>query len=296
MWIVYALLAAVFFGARGIMYQWTSQKNINRNLMLFGVFFVGFIISGFAMMLLDQQWYGWQDMLVGLTLGLGSFVANAALHKGFSVGKASLISILSGLPPLFVVLLAFLFWQETLTTQQLIGFIIIFAGLYTIRYSNDISFSNLQGAQWGLLAALCFAFNDILGKQSTRLDADMFGTLTLMFGFGSLLFAASWLKTRKKMTEKMNELSSNHPEIKTWSDTKTFCCGLVVGLTNVAGMMAILSAFAIGTTGLVSAISAMNILIILLYSRIFLKESFSRQEILGLTTALVGILILRLSQ
>lgn len=289
MWIIYALLAATFFGARGIMYQWTSQKNINRHLMLFGVFFVGFIISASAMYLLDQQWYAWTDVLVGLALGLGSFAANAALHKGFSVGKASLISILSGLPPLFVVLLAFLLWKETLTSQQLIGFIIIFAGLYTIRYSNDISFRNLQGAQWGLLAALCFAFNDLLGKQSTRLDADMFATLTLMFGFGSFLFATSWLKNRQTSTAQDNDLRPR------WSDIKTFSCGLAVGLTNVAGMMAILSAFAIGTTGLVSAISAMNILIILLYSRVFLKESFSHQEILGLTAAFLGILILRLS-
>lgn len=289
MWIIYALLAAVFFGVRGVMYQWTSRKNLDRNLMLFGVFFVGFIISITAMLVLKQQWYGWADISVGLALGLGSFAANAFLHKGFSVGKASLISILAGLPPLFVVLLAFLFWNETLTTQQLIGFIIIFVGLYTIRYSNDISFSNLQGAQWGLLAALFFALNDLLGKQSTRLDADMFATLTLMFGFGSALFAISWLKNRQAIVTEENKPAR-------WSNMKTFSCGLVVGLTNVAGMMAILSAFAIGTTGLVSAISAMNILIILLYSRVFLKESFSRQEVLGLTAALAGILILRLSQ
>jgi drug/metabolite transporter (DMT)-like permease len=290
MWIIYSLLAATFFGARGIMYQWTSQKNINRNLMLFGVFFIGFIVSGFAMYLLDQQWYNWADVLVGLTLGLGSFASNAFLHKGFSVGKASVISILAGLPPLFVVLLAFLFWEETLTLQQLIGFIVIFAGLYTIRYSNDISFKNLQGAQWGLLAALFFAFNDLLGKQSTRIEADIFGTLTLMFGFGSFLFAASWLAKRRKIVH-----DENDPRPR-WSDIKTFSCGLLIGLTNVAGMTAIISAFAIGTTGLVSAISAMNILIILLYSRVVLKESFSRQEVIGLTAALVGILILRLSQ
>jgi multidrug transporter EmrE-like cation transporter len=58
-------------------------------------------------------------------------------------------------------------------------------------------------------------------------------------------------------------------------------------------MMAILSAFAIGAAGLVSAVAAMNILI---YSRVFLKEALSRQEISGLTAALVGILVLRLSQ
>ncbi|MEO9653462.1 DMT family transporter [Marinomonas sp.] len=289
MWIIYALLAALFFGARGIMYQWTSQKNLDRNLMLFGVFFVGFVISTIAMIVLNQQWYAWSDVLVGVALGIGSFSSNAALHKGFSQGKASLISILAGLPPLFVVLLAYIIWNETLTTQQLIGFVIIFVGLYTIRYSNDISLSNLQGAQWGLLAALFFAINDLLGKQSTRLEADMFATLTLMFGVGGVLFALSWWQgTRRR--------SKPQAESDQWSNSKTFACGLVVGLTNVAGMMAILTAFSIGAAGLVSAVAAMNILFILLYSRVFLKEAFSRQEVIGLTAALVGIVILRLSQ
>ncbi|GAA60121.1 hypothetical protein P20652_1985 [Pseudoalteromonas sp. BSi20652] len=289
MWIIFALLATVFFGARGIMYQWTSQKKINRNLLLFGVFFVGFIISALGTVIFEHTWYGWPDITVGLALGFGSFAANGFLHKGFSVGKASLISILSGLTPLFVLMFAFLLWQETLTIIQLIGFFIIFGGLYIIRYSSDISLSNLQGAQWGLLAALSFAFNDLMGKQSTLLEADTFATLTSMFGFGSFLFAVSWLVKRKKMLAEQGNSQGY------WSAGKTFSCGLLIGLTNVAGMVAIISAFTIGNTGLVSAISGMNILIILLYSRIVLKESFTRQEVVGLTTALLGVVVLRLS-
>ncbi|MBB1352412.1 EamA family transporter [Pseudoalteromonas sp. SR45-5] len=289
MWIIFALLATVFFGARGVLYQWTSQKKINRNLLLFGVFFVGFVISALGTVVFEHTWYGWTDITVGLALGFGSFAANGLLHKGFSVGKASLISILSGLTPLFVLLFAFLLWQETLTTIQLIGFFIIFGGLYIIRYSSDISLSNLQGAQWGLLAALAFAFNDLMGKQSTLLEADTFATLTSMFGFGSFLFAVSWLVKRKKM------LAEQGTSQGYWSASKTFSCGLLIGLTNVAGMVAIISAFAIGNTGLVSAISGMNILIILLYSRIILKESFTRQEVIGLATAFLGVIVLRLS-
>ncbi|HDY93006.1 MAG TPA: EamA family transporter, partial [Pseudoalteromonas sp.] len=144
-------------------------------------------------------------------------------------------------------------------------------------------------AQWGLLAALSFAFNDLMGKQSTLLEADTFATLTSMFGFGSFLFAISWLLKRKKMLAEQGA-SQGH-----WSAGKTFSCGLLIGLTNVAGMVAIISAFAIGNTGLVSAISGMNILIILLYSRIILKESFTRQEVIGLTTAFLGVIVLRLS-
>ena len=87
MWIIFALLATVFFGARGVLYQWTSQKKINRNLLLFGVFFVGFVISALGTVVFEHTWYGWADITVGLALGFGSFAANVLLHKGFSVGK-----------------------------------------------------------------------------------------------------------------------------------------------------------------------------------------------------------------
>ncbi|CAD5262862.1 Uncharacterized membrane protein (fragment) [Alteromonas sp. 38] len=165
MWIIFALLATCFFGLRGILYQWTSQKNLNRDLLLFGVFFIGFMISLVGVLLLNQRWYGWADVAVGLGLGFGSFAANALLHKGFSVGKASLISVLSGLTPLFVLIFAFLIWKETLTAIQLLGFFIIFCGLCIIRYSSDISADNLKGAQWGLLAALFFTFTDLMGNN-----------------------------------------------------------------------------------------------------------------------------------
>ena len=289
MWIVFALLATLFFGLRGILYQWTSQKNLNRDLLLFGVFFTGFIISLVGVLLLNQRWYGWEDVAVGLGLGFGSFAANALLHKGFSVGKASLISILAGLTPLFVLIFAFLIWKETLTVIQLFGFFIIFCGLLIIRYSSDISIDNLKGAQWGLLAALFFTFTDLMGKQSTRLEADVFATLTSMFGFGSSLFAVRWLVKRKKF------LASQYSAKAKWSEVKTFSCGLIVGVANVTGMVAIISAFSMGNTGLVSAISGMNILLILLYSRVVLKETFSRQEVLGLTAAFVGLIVLRLN-
>ncbi|MDO6568641.1 DMT family transporter [Alteromonas sp. 1_MG-2023] len=289
MWIVFALLATLFFGLRGILYQWTSQKNLNRDLLLFGVFFTGFITSLVGVLLLNQRWYGWEDVAVGLGLGFGSFAANALLHKGFSVGKASLISILAGLTPLFVLIFAFLIWKETLTAIQLFGFFIIFCGLLIIRYSSDISVDNLKGAQWGLLAALFFTFTDLMGKQSTRLEADVFATLTSMFGFGTFLFALRWLVKRKKF------LASQYSATTNWSQIKTFSCGLIVGVANVTGMVAIISAFSIGNTGLVSAISGMNILLILLYSRVVLKETFSRREVLGLTAAFVGLLVLRLN-
>lgn len=286
-WILYALLAALSFGLRGVFYQWTSQKTMNRNLMLCGVFFTGFLVSIFFILLQKTPFnVSTSHILVGGSMGVLSFMANAALYKGYAVGKASLVSVLAGLPPLIVVILAFLLWNETLTAIQIWSFVIIFAGIYLIRYSNDLSLKDLKGAQWGLLAALFFGLNDIMGKQSTRVESDMFITLILMFGVGSLLFFLGWIANRDSRNQGNTELS--------WSSARTFNVGMLVGLTNVGGMVAILTAFATGPTGMVSAISALNLIVVLLYTRFFLKVPFRLLELIGIGFALAGLLLLRL--
>jgi drug/metabolite transporter (DMT)-like permease len=219
-------------------------------------------------------------------MGVLSFLGNALLYKGYAVGKASLVSVLAGLTPLIVVILAYLLWNETLTAIQLWSFGIIFLGIYLIRYSNDLSLKGLKGAQWGLLAALFFGLNDIMGKQSTRVGSDTFITLALMFGVGSLLFFVSWLANKHSRNQGAATLS--------WSTARTFSVGLLVGLTNVGGMVAILTAFATGPTGMVSAISALSLLVILLYTRFVLHIPFRLMELLGIGFALVGLLLLRL--
>jgi drug/metabolite transporter (DMT)-like permease len=59
-------------------------------------------------------------------------------------------------------------------------------------------------------------------------------------------------------------------------------------------MLFIMPAFKLGVTGLVSTVLAMNVLIIIFYARIFLKEKFSRLEICGIACAITGVVILRL--
>ncbi len=46
MWFAYAIWAAFFFGLRGILYQWTSQRSIDRNLMFIGVYISSTILVG----------------------------------------------------------------------------------------------------------------------------------------------------------------------------------------------------------------------------------------------------------
>jgi drug/metabolite transporter (DMT)-like permease len=291
MWIVYASLAAVSFGLRGILYHWTSQKPINRNLMLFGVFSTGAIICLLISIILQQQWTIYN--LVGICMGLFSFAANGSMYKGFSVGKASLVAILTGLPPVVVVVLAYIRWGETLTLLQLAAFVIIVGGIVILRYSSDLSLKELKGVHWGLLTMLFFALNDLSSKQAMLLDAAIFPTLSMMFITGSVCFGSLWLLGRESKNKQEIAVTETMKE-QPWKDSKTFLWGMLVGVTNASGMILILPAFKLGVTGLVSAVTAMNVLLILLYSRVFLKEIFSRREFTGMCLALAGVILLRL--
>jgi drug/metabolite transporter (DMT)-like permease len=292
MWLIFALISALFFGIRGILYHWTSQKPLDRNLMLFGVFFTGMIVSYLLVLATGQKWSA--ASLLGILMGFFSFSANAAMYKGFAVGKASIVAIFTSLPPLVVIGIAYLLWGETLNLWQSIAFLIIVIGIIFIRYSSELSLTNLGGVQWGLLAMLFFGLNDVTSKQSMLLEAHIFPTLFIMFSTGTLLFCIFWMKGRPNENLLIRQNNSTPGQLPRWKAKPTFLWGMAVGLTNVSGMALLLPAFALGITGLVSAVVAINVLLILFYVRIFLKEKFNLKEIIGIICSLAGIVILHL--
>jgi len=293
MWLVLAGASAVCFGFRGILYQWSSRKPLDRNLMLFGVYLSGTILTLTANLWAGQAWT--PGMLTGLLMGAFSYLANTAMYKGFAVGKASMVAVFTGLPPIVVVLLAYVLWGEKLNGGQAAAFVLVLCGILFLRYSKELSFSDLKGLHWAVLAMIGFGVTDLSSKQSVLWNGQVLPTLTLMFGTGALLFLISWWQPwRSKRKEK--ELRNKEPHAERWSNGRTVLWGLAVGLTNCCGMILQLPAFKLTAAGLVSAVLATNILIILLFSRFYLKERFNRYERIGIALAIAGIVLLRLLQ
>lgn len=296
MWLAFALCAAIAFGIRGVLYQWSSKQPMDRNLMLFGVFFTGVIVSAICSIAFDSEWS--HPVWLGVLMGLFSFIANTSMYKGYAVGKASLIAILTALPSVVVVLLAYALWRESLSVKQLSAFLIILTGIILIRYSSDLSFKQLRGAGWGLLCLLFFGLNDVASKQATLLDASVFPTIFFMFLTGSLCFYVLYrIELRKRPYNRNGSpdtLAAARKSENPWRNRTTVLWGMLVGTTNVGGMILIYEAFSLGVTGLVSAVVALNVLIILFYSRVFLKEQFSSQEFAGMVLSIFGIMLLRI--
>lgn len=283
MWLLFALGAAISFGLRGLLYQWTSQQSLNRNLMLFGVYVTGLIVSFTVSLIAGQTWT--VGSLAGIAMGTFSFVANGAMYKGYAVGKASVVAILTALPPVINVLIAFLLWGESLSIAQLLCFFLIMSGILLIRYASKPSFDQLKGIHWAIIAMLCFSVTDLSSKQSTVWGADVFPTLSMMFLTGSILFSIAWLRNVQR------DRQTKEPS-RQWSRPRTFLWGLIVGMTNVTGMIFLLYALTNGITGLVTAVQATNVLVVLIYARVHLKERFRLLELSGMLFSFIGLLLL----
>lgn len=299
MWFVFAIGAALCFGLRGILYQWTSQRPIEQSILLFGIYVSGALISMGINLYFNQPWSF--EVWVGALMGLFSFIANAAMFKGYAVGKASIIAIFTGFPPVVVALSAYILWGESLDIIQMVGFIILIFSLLVVRYDREFKVSKLQGVKWGLLTMFFFGLTDVSSKQATLLEAETFPVLTMMYGTGALGFAGlylwnGWKSSRDNIEDGMLQITTNGRNASgLWTKKRTLVWGLFIGISNVVGMVFLISAFRLGTTGLVSAISSMNIVIVLLYARIYLKERLGIRVGIGLTLALVGVLVLRLA-
>ncbi len=292
MWVVFASLAAVFFGVRGILYHKASQKKLDYNLFLFGVYFTGALVSIGCAIALRQTWTA--AVLLGIWIGFLSFTGNGAMYKGFAVGKASMVALLTGLPALVSASGAYLLWGEKLNNWQLAAFVVIITGILLIRFSGEMLSGNLKGIQWGLIALLFFGLNDISSKYALLIHASIFPLLFLTFGTGSALFCLLWLKNKRRAASFYPPVQPERPtEI---SAAVTFAGGMAVGVTNIGGMICMLLALSTGLTGLVTAISSANVLIIVLYAKLFLGERFNRREWAGVALTFSGLLILHLTR
>ncbi len=214
---------------------------------------------------------------------LASIVYSAGylfFFKGFEKGNISIIAATMNLWAVFTMLFAFIFMGQRLSTTQTIGVFMILSG------------ATLASLDWGSIRSQKFQLS--LGVKEAILGAFFFGvfwniseiiseqvgwlltTLLVKLGIAIFLFIFSFAV---KQEIKLGSIS-----------TRTKYMIALMGIIEVSAVALVNYGLTIGDAILITPIASALSIVTIALAVIFLKDKLSRLQLLGIVTAILGII------
>lgn len=289
-----ALATSAFFTAGSVFFTLASQRVgalvLNRTRLVFAWIFLAlshWIFTGSIFPIL-AGWHEWLWLgasgIVGLALG------DIFLFEGYRLVGPRLTMLIMSLSPILTTLLAWLFFDEVLTLQQLAGIAVTITGVsWVVLEHNQKNGKQLQGPTLvrgiaaGLGAAICQSLGLILAREGL---GDQFSALS-----GNFIRMLSALVVMWAVTFAMRQVSSTIDALR--HNPKAIWFALSGAF--VAPFLGVsLSLVAIQATevGVASTLMALPPVLLLPVSFLFFKERFGISAVLGTLMALGGIAIL----
>lgn len=292
------LYLAIFAGLGGILgwglADFFAKKTLGkidgtRTLMwmqLFGIFPLAiYLIFNWEPARLNPQ-----IILLLFLLGLGQVIAYLLFYRGLEKGLVSILSpVFASQAAVAVLVSAFLF-GETIKVTQWLGLFCTFLGIILVSFQQQLSgisgFKNLtKGLPEVLIGMLIFGFffpywDWFLGYQQQG-----WVTSTIIISIIAVIFLALLvlINTRTKKTG---------PEFTPKEKSLWFWLALI-GLCNAFGVLFAAWGFKFTThTSIIVMVSAAFPVLTVILARTFLKEKLIRNQIIGITVIIAGLIIL----
>ena len=224
-----------------------------------------------------------------LGMGIGDILFIYALSK---IG-ANRVAIINCFEPAIIYCFSILILGTILTTQQLIGFIIVIISLLIISYENDIKDINPHLKKRGIIIQLTAIFlsslgivliKPVLSKVSDSITIQLWVTAFRLFPG----FIVAWLI----FFFQKNKLIHLQPLRKSSMIIKMiFSSGLG---TFIALSFWIIGYANIEKPPIASIIGQTSVIFIIILSFIFLKEKISKMRIISILFALCGVVLITL--
>lgn len=202
-------------------------------------------------------------------------------YKGFELGNISIVSATINLWAVFTMLFAFIFLGQRLSGWQLLGVIMIIAGvtLVSLKWS-DIKNKNshlLKGVRETVAAALLFGIfwnlSDVITNEIGWLPT------TIFVKIGIILFLILFSVFAKR------ELTI----AKTTTQTKLMV--VLVGVLEATAVACFNWGLTIGDVILVTPIASALTIVTITMALLFLKEKVTKVQVLGIVIAITGIIL-----
>lgn len=284
MWVLFAFASAFFAGVTSILAK-IGVKDIDSHVatairtiivLIFSWIMVFIIGSQSTIVNIDGKTFLFL-ILSGLSTG-GSWLC---YFKALQLGDVNKVVPIDKSSTILTMILAFIFLNEKITINMVIGMIGIAIGTYLIIQKKEKAEKIVKGKAWliyALLSALFASLTSILGKVGIENVESNLGTairtIVVLVMAWIIVFATKKQRDIKKI------------------DKRSLIFLILSGVATGASWLCYYKALQDGLASIVVPIDKLSILVTVLFAYIFLKEKLSKKSLLGLILIVVGTLLL----
>ena len=284
MWVLYALGSAFFAGVTSILAK-IGVKDVDSHVatairtiivLIFSWIMVFIIGSQSTIVNIDGKTFLFL-ILSGLSTG-GSWLC---YFKALQLGDVNKVVPIDKSSTILTMILAFIFLNEKITINMVIGMIGIAIGTYLMIQKKEGVEKVVKGKAWliyALLSALFASLTSILGKVGIENIESNLGTAIRTI----VVLIMSWIIVFA--TKKQSDVKK--------IDKRSLIFLILSGIATGASWLCYYKALQDGLASIVVPIDKLSILVTVLFAYIFLKEKLSKKSLLGLILIVVGTLLL----
>jgi len=284
MWVLFAFASAFFAGVTSILAK-IGVKDVDSHVatairtiivLIFSWIMVFIIGSQSTIVNIDGKTFLFL-ILSGLSTG-GSWLC---YFKALQLGDVNKVVPIDKSSTILTMILAFIFLNEKITINMVIGMIGIAIGTYLMIQKKEKAEKIVKGKAWliyALLSALFASLTSILGKVGIENVESNLGTairtIVVLVMAWIIVFATKKQRDIKKI------------------DKRSLIFLILSGVATGASWVCYYKALKDGLASIVVPIDKLSILVTVLFAYIFLKEKLSKKSLLGLILIVVGTLLL----
>ena len=284
MWVLFAFASAFFAGVTSILAK-IGVKDVDSHVatairtiivLIFSWIMVFIIGSQSTIVNIDGKTFLFL-ILSGLSTG-GSWLC---YFKALQLGDVNKVVPIDKSSTILTMILAFIFLNEKITINMVIGMIGIAIGTYLMIQKKEKAEKIVKRKAWliyALLSALFASLTSILGKVGIENVESNLGTairtIVVLVMAWIIVFATKKQRDIKKI------------------DKRSLIFLILSGVATGASWLCYYKALQDGLASIVVPIDKLSILVAVLFAYIFLKEKLSKKSLLGLILIVVGTLLL----
>ncbi|MFR4231044.1 EamA family transporter [Clostridium sp.] len=284
MWVLFAFASAFFAGVTSILAK-IGVKDVDSHVatairtiivLIFSWIMVFIIGSQSTIVNIDGKTFLFL-ILSGLSTG-GSWLC---YFKALQLGDVNKVVPIDKSSTILTMILAFIFLNEKITINMVIGMIGIAIGTYLMIQKKEKAEKIVKRKAWliyALLSALFASLTSILGKVGIENVESNLGTairtIVVLVMAWIIVFATKKQRDIKKI------------------DKRSLIFLILSGVATGASWLCYYKALQDGLASIVVPIDKLSILVTILFAYIFLKEKLSKKSLLGLILIVVGTLLL----